>query len=69
MTHIAFTNPVTRLLRAGALLLGLWFLRSAFVFLDPARRETEAKRLFFISIAHLPLLLGLLVADRMIFKL
>ena len=25
MTHIAFTNPVTRLLRAGALLLGLLF--------------------------------------------
>jgi heme o synthase len=54
---------------AFAAALGLWFLRSAFVFLNPARRETEARRLFFISISYLPLLLGLLVADRMIFKL
>ena len=54
---------------AVALLLGLWFLRPAFHFLDPAKRDTEARKLFFISIAYLPLLLGLLVADRMIFKL
>jgi protoheme IX farnesyltransferase len=54
---------------AVAALLGLWFLRSAFVFLDPARRDTEARRLFLISISYLPLLLALLVADRMIFKL
>ena len=54
---------------AAALLLGLWFLRSAFRFLNPAIRDTEARKLFFISIAYLPLLLGLLVADRMIFKL
>ncbi|HTL68960.1 MAG TPA: heme o synthase [Lacunisphaera sp.] len=54
---------------AGAVALGLWITRSAFHFLDPARRETEARRLFLISIAYLPLLLGLLVADRMIFRL
>jgi heme o synthase len=54
---------------AFAVALGLWILKSAFVFLDPARRETEARRLFFISIAYLPLLLGLLVADRFIFRL
>lgn len=54
---------------AAALALGAWILRSAFVFLDPARREKEARRLFFISIAYLPLLLGLLVADRLIFRL
>ena len=54
---------------ACAVALGLWILKSAFVFLDPARRETEARRLFFISIGYLPLLLGLLVADRFIFKL
>lgn len=54
---------------AGALALGAWILRSAFVFLDPARREKEARRLFFISIAYLPLLLGLLVADRLYFRL
>ena len=53
----------------AAALLGLWFLRSAVIFLNPAKRETEARRLFFISIAYLPLLLGLLVADRFWFKL
>jgi protoheme IX farnesyltransferase len=53
----------------AAALLGLWFLRSAFHFLNPARRDTEARKLFLISIAYLPLLLGLLVADRMIFRL
>lgn len=52
---------------AGA--LGLWILRSAILFLQPDRRETEARRLFLISIAYLPLLLTLIVADRMIFKL
>jgi protoheme IX farnesyltransferase len=54
---------------ACALLLGLWMLRSAIIFLNPEKRETEARRLFLISISYLPLLLGLLVADRMIFKL
>jgi protoheme IX farnesyltransferase len=54
---------------AAAAVLGLWFLVSAFHFLNPAKRDTEARKLFFISIAYLPLLLGLLVADRMIFKL
>jgi protoheme IX farnesyltransferase len=52
-----------------AALLGLWFLVSAFHFLNPARRDTEARRLFIISIAYLPLLLGFLVADRVIFRL
>ena len=53
----------------GAILLGLWFLKSAITFLNPAKRETEARRLFFISIGYLPLILGLLVADRFFFKL
>jgi protoheme IX farnesyltransferase len=50
-------------------LLGLWFLRGAFRFLDPAKRETVARHVFLISIAYLPLLMAALVADRMIFKL
>ncbi len=52
-----------------SLVLGLWVLRSAFYFLDEKRRETEARRLFLISIGYLPLQLGLLVGDRMIFQL
>ncbi len=54
---------------AVALALGVWFLRSAFHFLNPARRETEARRLFFISIAYLPVLLAALVTDRLWFRL
>jgi protoheme IX farnesyltransferase len=54
---------------AFAVALGLWILKSAFNFLNPAKREFEARRLFRISLAYLPLLLGLLVADRFIFKL
>jgi len=54
---------------ALAMVLGLWFLRAAFNFLNPATRETVARRLFLISIAYLPLLLAVLVADRMIFRL
>ena len=54
---------------ALALGLGGWILRSAIIFLNPEKREAEARRLFFISIAYLPLLTGALVADRLIFKL
>ena len=54
---------------AGAALLGLWILQSAISFLNPAKRETEARRLFLISIAYLPLLLTLLLADRLYFRL
>jgi heme o synthase len=54
---------------AFAAALGLWIMKSAFTFLNPAKRDTEARRLFLISLAYLPLLLGLLVADRLIFKL
>lgn len=50
-------------------LLGLWFLKSAITFLNPERRDTEARKLFFISIAYLPLWMAVLVADRFIFKL
>ena len=54
---------------ACAAALGLWILKSAFNFLNPAIRETEARRLFHITLGYLPLLLGLLVTDRVIFKL
>jgi protoheme IX farnesyltransferase len=54
---------------AFAAVLGLWILKSAFTFLNPAKRETEARRLFFITLGYLPLVLGLLVVDRVIFRL
>jgi protoheme IX farnesyltransferase len=49
--------------------LGLWILKSAITFLNPAKRDVEARRLFLISLGYLPLVLGLLLADRLIFKL
>ncbi len=49
--------------------LGVWIMQSAFTFLNPAKQETEARRLFHITLAYLPLSLGALVADRFIFKL
>jgi protoheme IX farnesyltransferase len=54
---------------ACAAALGLWILKSAIAFLDPDRRDTEARKLFRLTLAYLPLLLGLLVADRMYFQL
>lgn len=44
--------------------LGAWFLGRALAFLRPATRETMARKLFFASIAWLPLQLGALVIDR-----
>jgi protoheme IX farnesyltransferase len=49
-----------------AALLGAWFLWRAIVFLRPAGRDVAARKLFLASIAYLPLLLGALVADRLI---
>lgn len=54
---------------AFAAALGLWMLKSAFDFLNPAKRDKEARRLFYYSLAYLPLVLGLLVVDRFFFKL
>lgn len=54
---------------AFAAALGVWILKHAITFLNPAKRDLEARRLFYVTLAYLPLLLGLLVADRFIFKL
>ena len=46
---------------------GLWFLWRAAGFLNAELREFTARRLFYASIAYLPLVLGALVADRILF--
>jgi protoheme IX farnesyltransferase len=51
----------------AAILGGAWFLWRAVVFLRPTDRDLAARHLFLASIAYLPLVLGALVADRMIF--
>ena len=49
------------------LLLGAWFVSRAVRFLRPAARDAAARRLFLASILWLPLQLGVLVADRLLF--
>jgi protoheme IX farnesyltransferase len=49
---------------AAAAVLGAWFLGRAVLFLRPAGRDRAARKLFYVSIIYLPLLLGTLVVDR-----
>jgi len=45
---------------------GAWFLGRAIVFLRHDGRDLAARKLFFTSIIYLPLVLGALVADRLL---
>jgi protoheme IX farnesyltransferase len=47
--------------------VGAWFLYRAGVFLKREGRDQAARRLFQVSLAYLPLLLGSLVLDRLFF--
>ena len=62
-----FLGLTTWIYLAAALATGAWFLWRAIVFLRPAARDVAARKLFFCSIAYLPLVLCALVADRLIF--
>jgi protoheme IX farnesyltransferase len=46
---------------------GAWLIRRAAGFLRPETRGFGARQLFLASIAYLPIALGALVADRLIF--
>lgn len=50
----------------GAALCGAWMLSRAIAFLRPQGRDANARRLFLASIGYLPLILGILVLDRLI---
>jgi len=52
---------------AAAAGCGCWFLWRAIGFLNPNNRDSAARYLFLVSIAYLPLVLGALVLDRIIF--
>jgi protoheme IX farnesyltransferase len=45
---------------------GLWFIVRAGIFLRAEGRDAAARQLFLCSIAYLPLVLGALVADRIV---
>jgi protoheme IX farnesyltransferase len=51
---------------SAALVVGGCFLWRAAAFLRPAARDAGARRLFLFSLAYLPILLGSLVADRLL---
>ncbi len=52
---------------AVTLVLGAWFIGRAVRFLRSEGRDAAARRLFFASIIWLPLQLGALVADRLLY--
>lgn len=63
----SFLGLTSKAYAACAGLCGAWFLFRAIAFLAPATRDVAARKLFLASIAYLPLVLGALVADRLIF--
>lgn len=56
----------TRAYGLAALIMGLWFWWRALAFLRADERDATARKLFLASIIYLPVVLGALVADRMI---
>jgi protoheme IX farnesyltransferase len=63
----ALTGWCSRVYLGVALALGAWLLWRAAVFLRAEERDPAARKLFFATIIYLPLLLGALVADRVMF--
>jgi protoheme IX farnesyltransferase len=52
----------------AAAVCGVWFIWRAIAFTNATRRDAMARKLFLASIIYLPLVLGALVADRLIFS-
>jgi protoheme IX farnesyltransferase len=51
---------------AVAAAVGAWFLVCALLFVRKEARDASARRLFHASLAYLPIVLGALVADRLL---
>ncbi len=51
---------------AAAGIVGAWFLWRALAFMKSETRDAMARKLFFASILYLPVVLGALVADRLL---
>ena len=70
LVAVSLLPPFLRLASLGyalaAAAVGSFFLWRAAAFLRPKGRDAAARRLFLFSLAYLPILLGALVADRMI---
>lgn len=62
-----FLGLTTWFYTAIAAATGGWFLWCAIIFLRRDSRDAAARKLFFCSIAYLPIALGALVVDRLVF--
>jgi len=62
----SFLRLDSTLYAAAAGVVGALFLLKAAFFLRPGTRDAAARDLFLFSLVYLPLVLGLLVADRML---
>jgi protoheme IX farnesyltransferase len=62
-----YLGLATKAYGLAAAVCGAWFLWRAVVFLNREGRDLAARKLFFASIIYLPLVLGALVADRLLF--
>jgi heme o synthase len=70
LVAVSLLPPILQLASIGyavaAAVVGAFFLWRAAAFLRPAGRDAAARRLFLFSLAYLPIVLGALVADRLI---
>jgi protoheme IX farnesyltransferase len=70
LVAVSLLPPILGLASIGyalaAAAIGAAFLWRAGAFLRPAGRDAAARRLFLFSLAYLPIVLGALVADRLI---
>ena len=64
----SFLGLASRAYGLAAAVCGAWFLWRAIVFLHRDGRDVAARKLFFASILYLPLVLGALVADRLLIQ-
>jgi len=64
----AFLGLASAWYGAWAAAAGACFLWRAAAFIGPGDRDSGARRLFLFSLAYLPLLLGALVADRLLLR-
>lgn len=62
----SFLGLASKAYGLAAAACGAWFLWRAIAFLNRESRDVAARKLFFTSIFYLPLVLGALVADRLL---
>ena len=62
-TVLGYTSSLYAVVAAIA---GAWYIFHAIQFYQPGSRDIAARNLFFVSIVYLPLVLAVLVTDRLL---